>query len=145
MKKAIVLCLLLLCISCNEDRSVDPSIMPEATTVGKNTFGCLIDDWVYISQRWGTPKVHYIAVEDSTAITIEAKVGFTSVIKLTLINPTEGEIVEYKDVLFENQKFENGQALITRMSDGIISGTFEGKRIVKGRFDLKYSEPIEGE
>ncbi len=29
---------------------------------------------------------------------------------------------------------------ITRMSDGIFSGTFEGGRMTKGRFDLKYKE-----
>lgn len=33
-----------------------------------------------------------------------------------------------------------GKVHITRMSDGIFSGTFEGDRITEGRFDLKYKE-----
>ncbi len=37
-----------LCCSCDrEDFSADPTIMPPATQTGANTFGCLIDGWVY--------------------------------------------------------------------------------------------------
>ena len=55
---SLLLPLTFLCFaSCEEDESVDPSLMPAATTVGANTFGCLIDGWVYTSGRFGLPKV----------------------------------------------------------------------------------------
>ncbi|WP_243462699.1 hypothetical protein [Bacteroides stercorirosoris] len=45
MKKLLFLFLLVLCCACEEDKSVDPTLMPEATTTGQNTLGCLIDGW----------------------------------------------------------------------------------------------------
>ena len=51
-----------------------------------------------------------------------------------------GETLPYTNVSFDNQKIGDGKVHITRMSDGIFSGTFEGDRITEGRFDLKYKE-----
>ena len=42
MRHLLFICLLLFCVACEENESVDPTIMPEATTTGANTFGCLI-------------------------------------------------------------------------------------------------------
>lgn len=53
MRHLLFICLLLFCVACEENESVDPTIMPEATTTGANTFGCLVDGWVYTSGRWG--------------------------------------------------------------------------------------------
>ncbi|MFQ6928057.1 MAG: hypothetical protein ACLRS8_08460 [Parabacteroides merdae] len=54
MRHLLFICLLLFCVACEENESVDPTIMPEATTTGANTFGCLVDGWVYaLSGRWG--------------------------------------------------------------------------------------------
>ena len=53
MRHLLFICLLLFCVACEENESVDPTIMPEATTTGANTFGCLVDGWVYTSGRCG--------------------------------------------------------------------------------------------
>lgn len=154
MKHILFICLLFLCIACKEDRSVDPTIMPEPTTVGKNTFGCLIDDWVYTGGRWGIPTADFVQEEDSSFLVITAEVGFSSYIRLTLINPKQGETVTYRNASFDNLPLENGKAHISRMGKGIVSGTFEssrmtkgiasgtvdGPQMTKGRFDLKYKE-----
>ena len=43
MRHLLLICLLLFCVACEENESVDPTVMPEATTTGANTFGCLVD------------------------------------------------------------------------------------------------------
>lgn len=140
MKYFIFICTLVLCMACKEDRSVDPTIMPEATTSGENTFGCLIDDWLYVSGRWGVPTTNYIKQEDNIKINISAEVDFASYINFTILNPKQGETVAYTQAYFDNQALEDGTVYITRMSNGIISGTFKGSRMTEGRFDLKYRE-----
>ena len=57
MKKLLFLFTILLFCACDEDKSVDPTIMPAATTTGENTLGCLIDGWIYASGRYGKPEV----------------------------------------------------------------------------------------
>ena len=140
MRHILFLCLMFFCTACEENESVDPTIMPEATTVGANTFGCLVDGWVYVSGRWGLPAAEYTQLEDSTGMTVSAQVGFGSYLRFTIANPKQGETLPYTDVSFDNQNMGDGKVHITRMSDGIFSGTFEGDRITKGRFDLKYKE-----
>ena len=39
MRHLLFICLLLFCVACEENESVDPTIMPEATTTGG---GCLL-------------------------------------------------------------------------------------------------------
>lgn len=140
MKHLIVICLLFCCIACEENRSVDPTLIPEATTTGANTFGCLVDGWVYVSGRWGLPTTEFIQLEDSSGMTVSAEVGFDSYLRFTIANPQQGETLPYTDASFDNQAIGDGTIHITRMSDGTFSGTFEGDRITKGRFDLKYKE-----
>lgn len=141
MKYLVLICALFLCIACEENRSVDPTIMPQATTTGENTFGCLMDGWVYVSGRWGTPTTTYSKQEgDTYNMTISAEVDLKSYITFTILNPKQGETVDYTEASFDTQSLEDGKVHITRMSNGIISGTFEGTRMVKGRFDLKYRE-----
>ena len=140
MRHILFLCLMFFCIACEENESVDPTLMPDATTTGANTFGCLVDGWVYVSGRWGLPAAEYTQLEDSTGMQISAQVGFGSYLRFTIANPNQGETLPYTDVSFDNQRVGNGKVHISRMSDGIFSGTFEGDRITKGRFDLKYKE-----
>lgn len=140
MKYILSIFLLLFCIACEENKSVDPTIMPEATTTGANTFGCLLDGWVYVGGRWDMPAAEYAQLPDSSSMTISAKVGFDSYLRFTIANPKQGETLPYTNVVFDNQTIEDGKVHITRMSDGIFSGTFEGERLTKGRFDLKYKE-----
>ncbi len=49
----IILTVALCCACDGEDFSADPTLMPPATQTGANTFGCLIDGWVYTGQRYG--------------------------------------------------------------------------------------------
>ena len=66
--------------------------------------------------------------------------GAGSYIRFTIADPKEGETLPYVNLSFENQNMEDGKVYISRMSDGVFSGTFEGGRITEGRFDLKYKE-----
>src|SRR3712207_7023588 len=60
MKKYITLIFTTLCAciffaGCDgEDSRVDPTVMPPATNTGANTFGCLIDGWIYSGGRYST-------------------------------------------------------------------------------------------
>ncbi len=73
MKHIVFICLLFFCIACEENKSVDPTLMPEATATGANTFGCLVDGWVSVSGRWGLPVAEFTQLEDSTGMTISAQ------------------------------------------------------------------------
>lgn len=137
MRHLLFISLLFLCMACEENESVDPTVMPEATTVGANTFGCLVDGWVYTSGRWGLPAAEYTLMEDSASITVSAQVGFDSYLRFSIANPQPGETLPYTNMSFDNQNIGDGKVHITRMSNGVFSGTFEGERITKGRFDLK--------
>ena len=53
----IVLTVALCCACDGEDFSADPTLMPPATQTGANTFGCLIDGWVYTGQRYGPDQI----------------------------------------------------------------------------------------
>ena len=82
MRHLLFICLLLFCVACEENESVDPTIMPEATTTGANTFGCLVDGWVYTSGRWGMPSAEYLEREEGSSVTVSAQVGLGSYIKI---------------------------------------------------------------
>lgn len=152
-----------LCCSCDrEDFSADPTIMPPATQTGANTFGCLIDGWVYTGQRYDSDdKASYYPArnEDEKAIvSIDVRVDNNAPISFNIIDPKEKDITIYSisegasddqtiytDVIFKNEnnqeeKLEDGIINITRfdLNNRIISGTFEGERIKEGRLDLKF-------
>lgn len=140
MKKLLFLFLLVLCCSCEEDTSVDPTLMPEATTTGANTFGCLIDGWVYTSGRYGKPKVHAYNEDDNHYISIDVEVDLFTNLQITLVNPLAGRVCTYKGT----EPLEDGEAYITRMNGSILSGTFSGGNVTEGRFDLKYHDESGG-
>ncbi|WP_294613506.1 hypothetical protein [uncultured Bacteroides sp.] len=145
MKKLLFLFLLVLCCACEEDKSVDPTLMPEATTSGQNTLGCLIDGWVYTSGRFGKPDVSTYDEEGSHYVRIAAEVGVFSALHFTLVNPRQGAACTYINASFDGEKLEDGEAYITRMNGTIISGTFSGGNIREGRFDIRYSDESEGD
>ena len=103
MRHLLFICLLLFCVACEENESVDPTIMPEATTTGANTFGCLVDGWVYTSGRWGMPSAEYLEREEGSSVTVSAQVGLGSYIRFTIADPKEGETLPYVNLCFENQ------------------------------------------
>jgi len=144
MKKLLFLFLLVFCYACDEDRTVDPTLMPEATTTGENTLGCLIDGWVYTSGRYGMPTVRTYDEEENHYVSVDAKVGVFSVLHFVLVNPRQGSTCTYTDVSFDGGTLEDGEAYITRMNGTVISGTFSGGSIKDGRFDIKYREMPEG-
>ena len=89
MKHILFICLLFFCVACDENESVDPTVMPEATTIGANTFGCLVDGWVYVGGRWGLPAAEYVQLADSTGMTVSAQVGFDSYLRFSIANPKQ--------------------------------------------------------
>ena len=53
MKKYILILFSIVSLwSCTEDNTVDITVMPPATTTGANTFGCLVDGWIYVGGRY---------------------------------------------------------------------------------------------
>lgn len=145
MKKLLFLLIIFACCACEEDRSVDPTLMPEATMTGENTLGCLIDGWVYTSGRFGRPSVSTHSNEEGEYITIRASVDLFTTLEFTLVNPSVGTECTYTNVIFDEQKREDGKASITRKDGTVISGTFSGGSITEGRFDIRYVEENEVE
>lgn len=140
MKKLLFLFWLLACCACQEDRSLDPTLMPEATTTGENTLGCLIDGWAYTSGRFGKPNATAYSNEDGEHITIWATVDLFTTLEFTLVNPSAGNECTYTHTVFDKEAKEDGKALITRKDGTVISGTFGGGSITEGRFDIRYME-----
>lgn len=144
MKKLLFLFTLLVFCACEEeDKSIDPTIMPAATTTGENTLGCLIDGWIYASGRFGKPEGSAFTVDENRYVKIESQVGKSINISFFLVNPTVGTTCSYTNATFDGGLLEDGKAHITRMDGRIISGTFSGPEVTEGRFDVKYQE-VEG-
>lgn len=140
MKKLLFLSILLIFCACDEDKSVDPTIMPPATTTGENTIGCLIDGWIYASGRFGKPEASAYKEKENHYVRIESEVGLFIMLSFTLVNPIEGATCTYTKATFDGGMIEDGKAYITRLNGKIVSGTFAGGDISEGRFDVKYEE-----
>lgn len=138
MKKLLFLFALVLFCACEEDMSVDPTLMPQATSVGENTLGCLIDGWVYACGRYGKPTASVSDDEDNHYVVINAEVALFRVLRFVLVNPRQGATCTYTNASFDRETLEDGEAYITYMNGTVISGTFSGGSITEGRFDIKY-------
>lgn len=139
MKKLLFLfTAILLCCACQEeDKSIDPTLMPEATSMGKNTLGCLIDGWVYTSGRFGKPTARPATDENNTPLVIiTAPVGSSETLEFMLVDPKQGQTCKYINTLFTAGVPGDGEAHISRMDGKVISGTFSGEGIAEGRFDI---------
>lgn len=139
MKKLWLLGLLVSCMACDEDYSVDPTILPSATTTGENTIGCVIDGWVYSSKRFGEASISTYAVEEGDSVAIHARVGNSDYLEFGFCSPEAGKSLPYTDVLLNGERQDAGSVTITRMGNGVLSGTFEGGNVIHGRFDMEYS------
>ena len=160
MKKIFFICFLtLMCASCDEDEWVDVTVMPEETVGGAQTFGCLVDGWLYVGGRYSdpgfygsTPSINFICNADKTKVAVKVKVRKYEYITFTINNPKAGEqctFTEAKHILEPESgtgasntiDLGSGIVEITRFDDTIISGRFgsdTGKPISHGRFDVKY-------
>lgn len=149
MKKLLLLILCIpLIISCNEDVTVDPTVMPEATTTGANTFGCLIDGWVYVGGRylytWSSSSSNFSFKYDRNRemMDVEVMVRYDLFIRYTIVNPRDNAETHYINAKFGGERLPDGKVFVTRFDQEakIISGRFEGERMTHGRFDMVYKE-----
>lgn len=155
-KQYLLLLTILCCLGCDEeeDATVDITVMPTATTIGANTFGCLIDGWIYVGGRYSytgghwwfdyekAPSIAFVYNKTSGNIEAGVQVKRDVFIRFTIASPQEGEKVDFTNTRFNGEKLKEGKATITRFDQEkqIISGTFEGGRIEQGRFDVRYQE-----
>lgn len=142
-KYIILICSVILFWSCREDETVDITVMPDETTVGANTFGCLIDGWLYVGGRYHTlfsPSYSFTYHEADSTMSAVVQVKFDKTIQFSIKNPEKGVSIPFSEFLWEDEELTDGSVFITRMDkkQHIISGRFEGGRITEGRFDMHY-------
>lgn len=135
--------------SCTEDDTVDITVLPSVTTTGADTFGCLVDGWIYVGGRylgWGHSNIwthdsfHYNEEEDKLYVSVPVKPEIS--IRFTILSPKEGEESLVTDIQFEGEKLEDGTAFVSRFDTKtrVISATFgNGKSLTNGRFDIHYA------
>lgn len=156
LKKLFFLLTILCCSGCGEeeDETVDITVMPAATTIGANTFGCLIDGWIYVGGRYSytgsngwldyekAPSIAFVYNKTSAKIEAAVQVKRDVFIRFTIASPQEGEKATFTNTRFDREKLKDGKVTISRFDQEkqIISGTFEGGRIEQGRFDVRYQE-----
>jgi len=151
MKKYAFLFLLLFFLSAcwkDEDKTVDITVMPNETKVGANTFGCLIDGWLYVGGRywdvyWMSPYVPSIVFkynQEGGTLSVSVKVKEDTRIYFTIHNPEEGKQTSFTAARLGSEELPDGTVTVTRFDTEkqIISGRFEGGRITHGRFDVQY-------
>ena len=99
----IVLTVALCCACDGEDFSADPTLMPPATQTGANTFGCLIDGWVYTGQRYGPDHKasYYPAYNEDEKATVQYTiwVDTNTSISFNIIDPKEKNITVLQVIL----------------------------------------------
>ena len=109
----IVLTVALCCACDGEDFSADPTLMPPATQTGANTFGCLIDGWIYTGQRYGPDHKasYYPAYNEDEKATVHVYVWVddNTSISFNIIDPKEKNITVYSDI----EKMDNDQTIYT--------------------------------
>lgn len=163
MKKylLILFSIISFCSCGSEDETIDISILPDATSIGANTFGCLVDGWVYVGGRYrgwdySDPWTHdsfiynenYIiditSEKTETIDLLDVSVSVKPAISVSfkILHPQEGKESTITSVKFQGEDLEEGTAFITRFDTKrkIISGTFgNGSRMINGRFDVHYA------
>ena len=128
-----------------DDETVDISVLPEATTIGKNTFGFVLNNWVYVGGRYrGTQFLNFTYFTDSAKIKVRSVLGTgNNEISFDINNPAEGSECTLTNVYFNDTKIPDGTVKISKFDTllCIVSGTFNcGDRIKHGRFDVKFSQ-----
>ncbi len=153
MKKYILILFSILSLcSCTEDNTVDITVMPPATTTGADTFGCLVDGWIYVGGRywgwhpsplWTHDSFFYYKNEEEDKLSVSVRTKETGFyIEFTLLAPKEGEESVITNVKADGEELEAGTAFVSRFDTNakIISATFgNGNRLTNGRFDIHYA------
>ena len=123
--------------------------MTDISNVGANTFGCLVDGWLYVGGRyegimgWNSPaksSISFYYNKNTKEMDVEVFVSWNKSICFTIQSPKEGEETIFLNTRFDNEELEDGIVQISRFDEKqqIISGTFSGGRITHGRFDIYY-------
>lgn len=150
-KYILVLLAAICCLGCREDETVDITVMPEISSCGANTFGCLVDGWLYVGGRyhylnvigWNTgPSIDFCYNQENETMDVNVIVKEDKTIRFTILSPREGEEAVFTDARFDGEELEDGTVHILRFDEKkrIISGTFRNNdgRITHGRFDIHY-------
>lgn len=149
LRKYILITLSVFCLwGCYEDQTVDITVMPEISNTGANTFGCLIDGWLYVGGRYHSTfgslniqrsiNFEYYQKEETMKVVVIVKED--KIIRFDIRSPKEGGETVFVNTRINDEEIENGTVKITRFDEQehIISGTFSGGRITHGRFDVHY-------
>ena len=146
-KYKLIFLLSIFFFSC-ENETVDVTVMPEATTVGKQTFGCLVDGWLYVGGRYGgldwafnyRSSIDFTFYPEENALSAHIMVKPDISISFTIPEPEMG-VCLMENVFFGDELMEDCIVDITCFDKEaqIISGEFSGGRITFGRFDVNYN------
>lgn len=149
MKKLLCILFSILCLSGCEDPTVDTTIMPDVTTSGEDTFGCLVDGWLYVGGRYEKyyddkwKSIHCEYDLGANRMEIEAWVKADKKISFTILFPQVGGVCAMKELRFGNEVLEDGTVQISRLDqyNKIVSGTFGNDgRLTHGRFDIHFKD-----
>ena len=163
MKKyALIFLFATFLVACNEDKTVDVTVMPEETTAGANTFGCVVDGWLYVGGRFSDeyhnlvadrfPSINFRYNAGANNMDVVVKVEESGYIAFTindLYTPVASSQLRctYSNARFlqdrkstEGKDLGSGTVELTRFdkAEGIVSGRFWGSKITHGQFDVKY-------
>ena len=141
---SLLVCTLLLS-GCVEDETIDITVLPEATTEGAQTFGCLIDGWVYVGGRYMfwpfRQSIRFDYYPERTAMSVNVYVKADKALAFKIDKPKAGESCTLYNVVWGEEEMPDGTAVITRFDPEaeIISGTFQAGTITEGRFDVHFA------
>jgi hypothetical protein len=147
----IVFLLVIFLAACRKDTSIDVTVLPEETTTGEDTFGCLIDGWIYVGGRYfdyNKPSINFAYYGSTNKIEVEVKVkGINNTdpyLAFTIVNPVDKQNCQFTNArwLSSNKDLGDGTVEITRFDQSakIISGRFSGNQIKHGQFDVVYRQ-----
>lgn len=148
IKNLVVLFLSICLFSRCEVSSIDTSVLPEETQIGKGTFGCLIDGWVYVGGRYGSyngifnnwESIHFTYYEDKKIMCVYVILTETDYLGFIIEDPQEGKSSPCTNVDYNGEHLEDCVVEVSRFDNYVISGTFAGGKIRLGRFDMMYNQ-----
>lgn len=160
IKLLLLSCILVFTASCDDDDS-NKTKLPKVTTIGANTFGCVVDGVTYVSGKHKREimleingilhkePISFIEDTEENKVYVNVVVKPSVTIGFTILNPEEGKVCLYedayiKDLYLGNRSLPGGAVEISRFDawSHIISGTFSGGTMTEGRFDVIYNRNL---